>query len=69
MEISVDSSSWIPVAERLPDDEITVLIALKHDDEPVWLGFHDESGWYSVDATPLRDRVTHWKPMPEGPNG
>ena len=27
-----------------------------------------ESGWYSVDAMPMRDMVTHWKPMPEPPN-
>jgi Protein of unknown function (DUF551) len=60
---------WIPVAERLPDDDITVMIALDGD-EPVWMGWHDSAdGWYSVDATPLRQRVTHWMPMPEGPRG
>jgi hypothetical protein len=58
---------WIPVEVRLPDDDLTVVVAITNSDEPVWLGFHDGSGWYSVDAMPIK--VTHWMPMPEGPNG
>lgn len=59
---------WIHVGERLPDDDITVLIALEDSDEPVWIGFHDEDGWHSATSgEPLRDLVTHWQPMIEGP--
>jgi hypothetical protein len=59
---------WIPVAERLPDDDITVMIATKDTDEPVWLGYHDEHGWTSAtDGVPLDELVTHWAPMPESP--
>jgi hypothetical protein len=60
-------SAWIPVADRLPDDELTVLIALKDSDEPVWLGYHDADGWFSADAMP--QIVTHWQPIPEPPHG
>lgn len=58
---------WIPVEECMPDDDLTVMVALKDADEPVWLGWHDENGWHSVDATPIA--VTHWQQMPEGPHG
>lgn len=60
-------SAWIPVTARLPDDELTVLIALKDSDEPVWLGYHDAEGWFSADAMP--QIVTHWQPIPEPPHG
>lgn len=64
-------SSWTPVAERLPDDDITVLIAVKDSDEPVWVGYHDgEDGWCSAsDAIPIDGMVTHWMPLPEAPRG
>ncbi len=58
-------AAWVPVAERLPDDEITVMVATVHSDEPVWMGWHDESGWYSVEATPIN--VSHWMPLPTPP--
>lgn len=66
---ALDRLGWIALAERLPDDDITVMIAMKDGTEPVWLGYYDGDCWYSVDATPIRTRVTHWRPMPEGPNG
>lgn len=65
---ALNSAAWIPVTEKLPDDDITVMIAGKMD-EPVWLGFHDDTGWYSVDAMPLRNMVTHWRNLPEPPHG
>ena len=57
--------SWVAVSDRLPDDDLTVLVATSECDEPVWLGWHDEEGWHSVDAVPLK--VTHWMPIPEAP--
>lgn len=57
--------NWISVKDRLPDDEITVLIATVNSDEPVWMGWHDDSGWYSVDAGPIK--VSHWMPLPIPP--
>lgn len=61
------SNAWVPVTERLPDDELTVLVAIKDSDEPVWLGYHDADGWMNVDAMPLGGAVTHWMPLPQEP--
>ena len=63
---ALEAARWTPVTDRLPDDDLTVMVALTGD-EPVWFGFHDEHGWHSADASPLGDQVTHWMPMPEGP--
>lgn len=61
-------SAWTPVAESLPDDDTTVLIACKGN-EPVWLGYHDVADWYNTEGEPITSLVTHWQDMPEGPNG
>jgi len=41
---------WIPVTERLPDDEIEVLISTMHESFPGWIGYvsheHDETRWH-----------------------
>src|SRR3990167_1624174 len=58
---------WIAVKDRLPNDDSTVLIAMKDGDETVWLGYYDGDCWYRVDATPIRTRVTHWAPKPSPP--
>ena len=56
---------WIPIAQSLPDDEETVLVAL--DDGEIWLGFHDANLWSAVDADLFQATVTHWATMPAGP--
>jgi hypothetical protein len=61
------STAWVRVQDRLPDDDSTVLIAIKDASEPVWMGWHDVDGWQSVDALQLGGAVTHWRPLPEGP--
>lgn len=61
--------NWIPAAERLPDDEMTVLFAAKGLNEPVWLGYHLNGGWYTADGLSISPGcVTHWADMPAGPN-
>lgn len=56
------ATTWTPVAEGLPDDEILVQIALNDDD--VWTGFRDGDIWRYADAMPITtERVTHWAPM------
>lgn len=57
--------NWIPVTDRLPDDDLMVMIALEDSDEPVWIGYHEGDGWYAANADPVH--VTHWAPIPEGP--
>lgn len=58
-------SAWIPVGERLPDTDATVLAALNDQEAPVWLAYHDAEGWFSVDAGSVE--VTHWMPLPASP--
>lgn len=58
-------SGWISVDDQLPDDELSVLIAL--DDGEVWTGFMDAGDWRFVSADPVTSRVTHWLNFPEPP--
>lgn len=57
---------WISVADRLPDDDTLVLLALS--DEEVWPGFRDGEVWRYVDATPIQSAlVTDWMNLPPAP--
>jgi hypothetical protein len=57
---------WDAVENRLPDDDITVLIAT--DDGEVHTGFHDAGQWRDA-ATAMRvgAQVTHWADLPAHP--
>ena len=62
--------NWIPVTDRLPDEDETVLIYAPTSDEPIWLGYliGDTGRWYDVDGYHLTPRaVTHWAAIPKGP--
>lgn len=56
---------WTAVSDRLPDDDMSVLIATKN--YVVWIGWHDSDiGW--VDATTGGNiEVTHWAHIPDHP--
>ena len=59
---------WVPVTERVPDDDTTVLVYVPDHDEPVWLGWLADGEWRLIDATPLEDgEVQAWAEMPGGP--
>jgi hypothetical protein len=61
-----ETVTWTPVAQRMPDADTTVQIAL--DDthgEPTWIGFHDGEIWRDVAGTRI-EGVTHWADMPRG---
>ena len=61
------TTTWIPVADQLPDDDSSVLIALNGESgEPVWIGYHDADGWHSSEGMPVA--VTHWQDIPAGPD-
>jgi len=71
-EASVDQAGnkitveWIPVGIRLPDDDITVLVALN--DRDVSQMYRDGLGWRAQDGMPIEpERVTHWMHLPEAP--
>ena len=58
---------WISVDDKLPDDEMTVLIADTEND--VSLGFHDgDSSWRYCNASKVGAPVTHWAEIPAGPH-
>ena len=58
---------WISVSDKLPDDDMTVLIADTEND--VTLGFHDwDFGWRYCSAGIVGDPVTHWAEIPDPPN-
>ena len=60
---------WIPVSERLPEDEKTVIVAindvLEHTNEVARLTYLGNSNWWSWKSE--RYIVTHWMPLPEPP--
>jgi hypothetical protein len=56
---------WIACAERVPDDDQTVMLCLPG--KLVWPGWHDcDRGWRWADDVPA-DGVTHWAELPDGP--
>jgi len=57
---------WIDASRELPDDEMTVLVAL--DDGEVWTGFHEENEWRYVSAELISARVMYWAEFPLPPN-
>ncbi|MBU0592471.1 MAG: DUF551 domain-containing protein [Gammaproteobacteria bacterium] len=59
-------SNWIPVTEKLPDDEECVLIVTE--DGEVWTGFLDAEQWRYVSADPVGLAVTHWMRFPPPPS-
>jgi hypothetical protein len=66
VEPSSAPDSWISVAERLPDDDTLVLLALS--DEEVWPGVRDGDVWRYADATPIESaQVTDWMDLPAAP--
>lgn len=55
---------WHPVAERLPDSDITVICWTE--DGEWYSGWHDGDGWRDAATGGELDGVTHWA-EPEGP--
>lgn len=62
---------WIPVSERLPEDETTVLVSHTNVGRHVWFGKWDGEVWRRSDNLSDDDKlhttVTHWQPLPAPP--
>lgn len=56
---------WKKVSDELPDDDVTVLIALADGD--VFTGFLDAGDWRYVSADLIDVPVTHWANFPYPP--
>jgi hypothetical protein len=51
-------TAWTATKDQLPDDEMTVLLALA--DGEVWPGFHEDDKWFYVSADPVGVEVLYW---------
>lgn len=59
--------TWVNADEDLPDDEITVLLALE--DGEVWTGYHDGGRWYYASGDLIStSKVLHWANFPTPPS-
>lgn len=60
-----ETITWIPVAERLPDDGLAVLVSTRGATEPVWIAWLDGGGWCDPEGGEVD--VVAWAAMPAGP--
>jgi len=56
---------WKRTALELPDDDMIVITYTPGRNEPVWLSYHDDSGWRYVDGD--LHEPTHWLKLPSIP--
>jgi hypothetical protein len=61
------SGRWIPVNERLPDEDITVMLHQPDTSDPWILGSRDGDDWRTQDGCWIIYGVTHWADLPAGP--
>ena len=61
----VRTITWMEAKVELPDDDITVLIALA--DGEVWTGFRDAGEWRFVTADLIESKVVWWAHFPNPP--
>jgi hypothetical protein len=58
---------WTRAAEKLPDDDMAVLVYAPIADEPVWIGWYDGVYWFSADGGEYAEgAVQGWAPLPRG---
>ena len=55
--------NWI--TDKLPDDEITVLMRLDDDEYPIWPGFHRDDMWFHEDGSSVWITVYGWMDLNE----
>lgn len=61
-----ETIKWVPVSERMPDADETVLIYAPGSDDPVGEGWFDGTVWR--DWLGVLPPVTHYATMPKGPS-
>ena len=59
---------WVPVAERLPDDELTVLVATEAGEVGQGALDADQWRWSDPGVLIVTDVVTHWAELPLHPH-
>ena len=65
----VTVQEWIPVTERLPEDDSDVLACLRVGDEGrIYPANYAKGVWFDcIFNTPATDTTTHWMPLPQPP--
>lgn len=59
------AQQWIPVSERLPDEDASVLASIKNHSFEVAVGEIDGEVFWIVDGFIPLDDVIAWMPLPE----
>ena len=67
----VTVQKWIPVTERLPEDDSDVLAYLRIGEEGrIYPANYAKGMWFDcIFNTPATDTTTHWMPLPQQPKG
>ncbi len=70
----VPESAWVPVTERLPEDEAIVLVFGRYEgtntqwDWQAVCRFEGDTGlWCGIPSDCASDEATHWMPLPSPP--
>ena len=67
-EIYAVMQQWVPTEERLPDEDLIVLMAIDTPNgDPVWFGFMEGGQWVYESGMRVVYPVTHWMEMPAPP--
>ena len=65
----VTVQEWIPVKDRLPENDSDVLAYLRNGEESrIYPANYAKGVWFNcIFNTPVTDTTTHWMPLPEPP--
>jgi hypothetical protein len=66
LEELVDERRWVPVGERVPQNEELVDIAGECGE---LIGYYSVKRWMVVDFNPVWGAITHWRERTPGPEG
>ena len=65
---------WIPVTEKLPETNVTVIVTDGRSTGMGWIDSYDwedyrgiERIWYAPNTLVAENNITHWMPLPEPP--
>jgi len=56
---------WIDVDDQMPEERVTVLVAIRTPGIPFTIAYHFAHNWHAGFGESVD--VTHWMPLPEPP--
>ena len=71
LEELVEDRRWVPVGDRLPEDlrRVMVMVPGLYGAQVAWLRNGKWRDGIGCGDEPIGCRVTHWQPLPPGPEG